>query len=217
MTGYIYKIYNDINDKIYIGQTTKTLDQRLKGHFSDANKDTTKTRPLLSAIKKYGKEHFFIELIEECDSEKLNEREIYWISYYNSYYTGYNAALGGKGSRLYDQNIIIDLLEQGKTYSEIINIVHCGKDTIYTTAHKNDINLMGKTIKNNQMINQYTKDTHEYIQTFENSHKAMQWCIDNGYSSSKETRISSAGASHIRAVCAGKRKSAYNFYWEYKK
>lgn len=215
MVGYIYKITNDINQKIYIGQTTKTLEQRLKGHISDAIHGTDVNRPLLNAIRKYGAEHFKIELIEKCDSSIINEREIYWISYYDAYYTGYNAALGGQGTRLYDQNIILDLLHQGKTCSEIINIVHCGKDTVYTTAHKNDFHLTGKTIKKDNRIKQYSKLNHEYLRTFNNSHEAMQWCIQNGFSKVQTTRISSAGASHIRAVCDGKRKSAYGFYWQY--
>jgi len=47
------------------------------------------------AIHKYGKENFIIEEIEKCNQELLNEREKYWISFYNSYENGYNSTLGG--------------------------------------------------------------------------------------------------------------------------
>jgi hypothetical protein len=53
-------------------------------------------------MKKYGKEHFFIELIEECPIEKLNEREQYWIAKKDTYHNGYNATIGGDGKRLID-------------------------------------------------------------------------------------------------------------------
>ena len=44
------------------------------------------------AIRKYGKENFTIELIEEVETDKLDEREVYWISFYNSYNDGYNCS-----------------------------------------------------------------------------------------------------------------------------
>lgn len=47
------------------------------------------------AIHKYGKDKFHISLIEEVSVEKLNEREKYWITYYDSYNNGYNLTLGG--------------------------------------------------------------------------------------------------------------------------
>lgn len=50
------------------------------------------------AIHKYGREHFKIELIEEVPVETLNEREKYWIDFYDSYNTGYNLTLGGNES-----------------------------------------------------------------------------------------------------------------------
>ena len=48
------------------------------------------------AIRKYGKENFTIELIEEVEVDKLDEREVYWISFYNSYNNGYNCTKGGQ-------------------------------------------------------------------------------------------------------------------------
>lgn len=50
---------------------------------------------IVKAIKKYGKENFIIELIEEVRTEDLDNREKYWISYYNSYEEGYNCTKGG--------------------------------------------------------------------------------------------------------------------------
>lgn len=90
---YIYKTTNNINNKIYIGQTSKPTDSNYlgSGHI------------LLKAISKYGSKNFTREIIEECNSkEQMNEREKYWISYYssNTRDIGYNISVGGTGGNL---------------------------------------------------------------------------------------------------------------------
>ena len=97
--GYIYKIYNDINDKVYIGQTKKTIEYRFKEHFRQSQYEKEGIRPptyFHNAINKYGKEHFFITEVEKCDNSLLNERERYWIKQYDSYNNGYNSTIGGQ-------------------------------------------------------------------------------------------------------------------------
>lgn len=101
--GYIYKITNLINNKVYIGQVyNKSIETRFIRHCKCAN---PKSYSYLSrAIYKYGKENFKFEEIEECYSIKeLNEREKYWIAYYNSTNSkfGYNLTLGGEGGNTY--------------------------------------------------------------------------------------------------------------------
>lgn len=46
-------------------------------------------------MKKYRIDNFNIIELEECENGLLDEREIYWISYYNSYNNGYNMTTGG--------------------------------------------------------------------------------------------------------------------------
>lgn len=93
--AYIYKITNDINDKIYIGKTNQTIKERWRQHYSDSKtRIVAEKRPLYLAMNKYGIEHFKIEEVEKCLDEDAYKREIYWIEYYNSYKDGYNATLG---------------------------------------------------------------------------------------------------------------------------
>lgn len=105
--GYIYKITNTINNKLYIGKTIKTIQERWNEHIKKAKEHPN--RYLYDAINHYGIDNFTIEQIEECDNEILNEREIYWISYYNTYYLsdnskGYNMTLGGEGGNTWEAN-----------------------------------------------------------------------------------------------------------------
>ena len=100
--GYIYKITNDVNDKVYIGQTSKSRPtDRWSQHKTDSKtlKDSDNSA-LHAAMHKFGVEHFFFEIIEEVPIESLDEREIYWIAKMNSQVpTGYNISSGGKVPR----------------------------------------------------------------------------------------------------------------------
>jgi len=95
MKKYIYKITNKLNQKVYIGQTNN-LERRKSEHFRCLEKN----KILYEAIKKYGKENFTFECIEDLCSD-YNEKEKYWINYYRSYIgfddcKGYNETLGGE-------------------------------------------------------------------------------------------------------------------------
>lgn len=93
MKKAIYKIYNDINDKVYIGQSVNP-EKRFKAHISRAKNDSDNSL-IHKAICKYGKEHFFLEVIEW--TEDYNKREQELIQKYNSISpNGYNILIGGE-------------------------------------------------------------------------------------------------------------------------
>ncbi len=103
---HIYKITNQLNNKIYIGQTTQSLSDRWIQHKAKAKKkdfSTTKHEyGLYNAINVYGEDSFKIELLEECASSESDAREMYYIEKYNSFMpNGYNLAKGGKGIKGY--------------------------------------------------------------------------------------------------------------------
>ena len=86
----IYKITNQINGKVYIGQTINSLEKRFNRHKQDALSGRLDTH-FARALREYGVNNFVAEIIENVESqEKLNEREYYWINYYNSCKEGYN-------------------------------------------------------------------------------------------------------------------------------
>ena len=87
---WIYKITNIQNNKIYIGQTIRPVQDRFNRHINDALHNVIDTH-FARAIRKYGKENFSLEIIDTAQSQdELNKKERYWIQYYNSVEEGYN-------------------------------------------------------------------------------------------------------------------------------
>ena len=102
--GYIYKITNNINNKCYVGKTERTVQIRWSEHIRPSRWKLD--LPLYRAFSKYGIDNFSIEEIEECDNAFLDEREIYWISYFDTYKKGYNCTAGGEGGiKTYEEDI----------------------------------------------------------------------------------------------------------------
>lgn len=110
ITGEIYVIKNIINNMLYVGQTVSHRKNknkyrpfgyisRFKDHISEAINNTKKKQCtyLNNARRKYGKENFIVELVEECHTSILDDREIHYIDKHNSLYpNGYNLTTGGK-------------------------------------------------------------------------------------------------------------------------
>lgn len=92
----IYKITNKINNLVYIGQSVN-IERRWKAHKNRPFNENAKEYniPLYKDIREYGLNNFNFEVIEECLKEELNEKEQYWIQYYNSFFNGYNESVGG--------------------------------------------------------------------------------------------------------------------------
>lgn len=89
----IYKIIKKENGKSYIGQSND-IERRFSEHKTKID------IPIEIAIKKYGVDAFNFEVIEECPLDKLDEREKYWIAFYNTYKGfGYNCNEGGGNNR----------------------------------------------------------------------------------------------------------------------
>ena len=200
---YIYQITNDINGKIYIGKTERTIQERWREHCRDYLKRNYEKRPLYSAMKKYGIEHFHIELIEETD--KPEEREKFWIEQKRSFKTGYNATLGGDGKKYLDYDLIIATYKQVQSQIETARIIGCFDDTVRMVLQQNDIPILSSEevniAKNGLIINQYDL-YNNYIQSFPSAHAAAN-------------SLGKKGVSHITDVCKGKRKTAYGYIWKF--
>lgn len=95
----VYKIWCKANNRYYIGQTLN-FKQRVCYHKTYLRRRSHSNKILQRAFNKYGEENFEFSIIERCnDLDHLNEREIFWIKYFEGVTKGFNIQLGGHSDR----------------------------------------------------------------------------------------------------------------------
>ena len=172
-TGIIYKYTNKINGKSYIGQTIQPLEKRHKRHLYDSKTDNLYFH---RALQKYGSNNFELTILEEnISSDQLDEKEKYWIKYYDTFYlndNGYNMTEGGRWGnaprKLSDKDIeeIKNMLLEGS-----IQLKDIAKEYNVSLSCISDINT-GRTWFDNDLnyplIPNGIKNTVITIDLFEN-------------------------------------------------
>lgn len=170
-TPGIYMITNMIDGKRYIGQSihirTRLKNHRCRSHYSG---DKEYDKVFYRAIRKYGIENFSINILEECEKEKLNEREVYWIKFYDTYNNGYNKTSGGNNN-LGDQGEekhhnhkltkedVIDIRTRYNNHERKKEVYELYKDRInFTGFHK----IWGGATWKNVMMEVYTEENKKF-------------------------------------------------------
>lgn len=139
--GYIYLVTNLINNKKYVGQTTLTINERWKRHIYEAIYKLDDFY-FHKAIKKYGVENFKVEELCSCNDNELDEKEIYYIEYYKTYYIykkGYNLTRGGSGYTKVNKNEIMKLWDNGLSAIEIARVFGFYIRTITDVLKRNNV------------------------------------------------------------------------------
>ena len=203
---YIYKIINTENDKVYIGQTIRSLSARFAQHLLDSAKYTGSSIKLYNAIKKMGSDKFSIEPVEECHAENLDEREIFWIEKYDSFRNGYNTTKGGSGKCVIDDLEIIDLWDKGEIVTEISRHTGHACVTVISTLLRNGIT-------HNQMVRRRVKHQKEKVKVH-----VYQYTLDGDFVAEHESVWDAEMATGINAECIfgvlqNKHYSAGNYQW----
>lgn len=178
--GQIYKITNTINGKVYIGQTKYTADIRLRGHIADMDREGKQDYPLYRAFRKYGLQNFRLDVLEECESDKLGEREIYYINMYASFSTGYNQTLGGGGTRHYnlDESSIVKEYSDTNSITYIANRIGVSTIVIKNILMKNGIQITSGNSTDNIGVIQIDA-LLKPINHFESKQEAYEWLVEN--------------------------------------
>ena len=150
----IYKIKNIVNGKIYIGQSVN-IDKRFQQHRSNYKNPNSKQYecPLYEDMRKYGIENFDFEAIEECAEEELDEKEIYYIKYFQSLENGYNRNAGGKNAVSYlklSDEMVDEIIEKLKTSKDNSDVI--GKE----------FGVCGRTIRAINSGESYHREEEEY-------------------------------------------------------
>ena len=210
--AYIYQIVNKINGKIYVGKTEFSIEKRFAEHCSDAFKDRNEKRPLYAAMRKYGIENFYIELIEETDNPE--EREIFWIEQKRSFKNGYNATIGGDGKKYIDYDLVIATYKELGVIKEVALKLGIHPDSVSNILHQNNILIPStkeiQTKLYGKITNMYNLND-EFLRSFPSTNEAARYMVENNLTGCKHTTIK----QHIKEVCTGRRKTAAKFKWKY--
>ena len=136
----IYKIENKANGKVYIGQSVN-IESRWKGHKSNLRNNKHQNDYLQKSWNKYGEENFDFSVLCECEKDKLDEKEIYYINQYKSTdgKYGYNLREGGESGTM-TETTIKKLRGLGSTLSQ--DDVRHIKMLMYLLMDRNEIAKM---------------------------------------------------------------------------
>ena len=210
--AYIYQITNQINGKIYIGKTERTIQERWREHCEDYLRERCYYRPLYRAMRKYGLSNFTIELLEETDNPE--EREIFWIEQKGSFKHGYNATMGGDGKKYIDYDLVVATYKNSGIIKETAKILGICEDTVHKILKQKDISIKPTSEINKEkfskMVSMYSLND-EYIRTFVSLQEAATYMVENKLTGCKHSTI----RTHISEVCRGKRKTAAKFKWKF--
>ena len=207
-TSGIYLITNTINGMQYVGQSVD-MSQRWSQHKTTA-KNIKETADLYQAMREYGIDNFTCEVLEECSKKQLNEREIYWIDYYDTFYHGYNMTRGGQGKDgwKYDPEEIKYLWDIGLSVKEIMDALGCSQQLVSERLigykdYNNETARARNQAYSSGMIYQYSL-LGQYIQSFLSATIAAK-------------EINHSRNDTILACLRGQITSAYGFQWSRKK
>lgn len=155
MKGFIYIIRNTINNKVYIGQTRTSINQRWSEHLRHARYGD---QVINRAMRKYGIDKFYIETLEICEVSELDKREIYYIDLYDSTdkSKGYNVSIGGNTPRFKRKVLSIN---------ELVNLYVNEKFTLEVIAKKYNVSryIVSTELKNAGVVLRDRHDSAERV------------------------------------------------------
>ena len=190
----IYKITNKINNKCYIGQSTR-IERRWEEHLYQTDRSSL----IKYALRKYGINNFLFEVVEECKQEELNEREQYWIQFYNSYEEGYNLTLGGGGAIKYSIEMVYEDYCKTNNMAQTAKNIGCSVSTVRRVLREYGINnFEAQRAKPVQSIDPHTLKVIKIYSSIEEA--------ANEYNVVHNT---------IKFAADGRNKTACGLYWQY--
>lgn len=204
--SFIYKITNLIDNKVYIGLTTRTVEARWKEHCRHGSQQID------DAIQLYGIENFQIETLEECDESILDDREKYWIDYYDSFKNGYNNTYGGRGNNFImtdKSDVVLQLWEDGLTINKIIEKTSLNVETVRSYLNKNGI------------TKEQIRERANYYIGLSKSRPVLQYDLDGNFIKEWNTAVEAANtlnlnSKYITSTCRGHQKTYSGMKWKYK-
>lgn len=199
--GVIYKATCLDTNRSYIGQTIRPLSKRIREH-----EKATDNYAIHSAIRKYGKDNFIWEIIEECLNENLDEREKYWIAFYDTYYNGYNETKGGDNA-----NSLLNWKEGHKEEELKMALNGLKYAQQHNKEHREEhLKQLEKVREKARLSRSQKVCCIELNLIFNSLSEAETWSQTKENPNGKHCHH-----QHISKVCRGQRKTAGGYHWKY--
>lgn len=205
----IYKITNRINGKVYIGQTTRSLDTRIREHFRQ------KKSPISKALRSVGLNGFTATVIDHAHShEELDEKERFWIKYYDSLVpNGYNICTGGEGARGWRPTDE----QRAKMRESHIGLAAGEKNPMYgKTGELNHFYGKKHSDETRKRMSEHAKKRN--LTNGRNPRARKVECINTGeiFDSVKEAAEKYGLArTSVNGCCRGHRNNCFGYKWRY--
>lgn len=236
----IYYIKNKINNKYYVGQA-KNIKRRWNREKQELRRDDNAWNiHLQRAWRKYGEDNFEFFIIETCMPEQLDEREQFWVSFYDSYNNGYNQSLGGGGvsgwkhtaesrAKISESNSK-GMTEERRNQMSVISNEYWGheenRERIREQKKQWWSNPENRAKRQEAMLNANIphlsgKDHPMYgvdRSGLNSTHHKSCVQIETGdfyYTLTEASKCTGANKSKICEVCQGNRKTAGGYHWRY--
>lgn len=229
----IYMCTCNINGKSYIGQSQDVKHRKCQ-HLSELRGNHHYNQYLQRAYNKYKEYNFSWKVLEYCDKDMLDDREMYWISYYDTYKNGFNANEGGKSNRGYERTD-----EFKSKISEILTEVWANaderrKETSERMRGENNP-MYGRTgqlnpaygqdhsgEKNGMFGRRHTEEAKELNRQAhlgaKNKNSKPVVCVETGeiFASQGEVkRLTGVNDTSVNKCCRGVKKTAGGYHWRY--
>lgn len=198
--GVIYMATCSITNKSYIGQT-KDFSRRKQDHLRAVD-----NYPFHLALRKYGEENFVWTILENCDDELLDEKEKYWISYYETYKKGYNATEGGDNA-----NALVSWIKNNPNKAKENALKGLEKANEYWRLHPEEKRQQLEIAHKNggKAVSKKVRCVETNL-IFDSLSNAEAWTKSENNPNGKVAQHQS-----ISKVCKGIRKTAGGYHWIY--
>lgn len=222
----IYCIENINNNKKYIGQSVDVQD-RWRKHKSELEHHVHHNSYLQNAWNKYGEDVFNFYVLEYCEIEQLDEKEIYYIDLYKTTNRdcGYNLKSGGQLSGSYYTEEIKEKMSKSiKTSYQNSNLREIRKDNALNQWSNPEIKAKIMGSNNGMYGRKHTEESKLKISNAKKGQRAFNRNItpvlcmelnkqfDDATTAGKELFLDS---SAILKVCRGERKTCGGYHWEF--
>lgn len=178
----IYIIKNTINSKIYIGQSIN-LNSRISNHKYCLRKNIHRNNYLQNEYNKYKEKIFEFKILEYCSIDKLDEREVFWIKYFDSLnrQNGYNLESGGNKNKIISKETRNKKIGKnnpmyGKKHKkEIIEFIRNNNKGSSDKLNSNDVSLIKNQLLNGVKQRELADNFNVKLSTINKIIKCKNW------------------------------------------